>query len=106
MGGRTFPPMTARTKKKGREAAAQAAVAVLMEEEERRRRREEGEEEEERLRSRLLSVFFLSLLLLPSLVSLGGERRLGLRDVYTHTHTPDPEALNLLSETCFTLQLH
>ncbi len=25
--------------------------------------------------------------------------------VYTHTHTlPDPEALNLLSETCFTLQ--
>ncbi len=34
------------------------------------------------------------------------ERRLGLRCVYTRTHTPDPEALNLLSETCLTLQLH
>ncbi len=73
MGGRTFPPKTARTKKKGREEAAQAAVAVLMEEEEeeekkerrrrereregrrrrrremmRRRKKEEGEREEER----------------------------------------------------------
>ncbi len=61
----------------------------------RRRRRGEGDEEEEEERGRKKERGRKE----------EEEEREEVRPQVRYTHTPDPEALNLLSETCLTLKL-